>query len=363
MKFLHFADLHLSRADRDYSFSVLEELAGLAAERRCDVVFIAGDLFDSHGDAEALRGDFRIVMNRLPGSCGVYYLPGNHEELGAPAGAGLDRWDFGRTRLFSSQPFSLVPLSDEAELLALPFRASYSDYREWKVPEKKASLRILLAHGTVPGIVYTGPDEDAAGGVLDRDLFSHLKIDYAALGHIHGGSVNRIGTTLVCYPGSARVWREGETGPRGALVVETGPGVGAVKPETVVLKRAGRFRGVSVPVTAEGHLDFSRETLREAAPEDWVRLEASGVVEEEKSVGEALRNLARDLEGACRRVTIDTGELEVLAGVSTHPLALRFVQAWEAMAARYDNPDDAMVYRLARQRGLLALKEMIEGKK
>jgi DNA repair exonuclease SbcCD nuclease subunit len=361
MKFLHFADLHLSRAERDYSLAVLEELAALAAVRDCDAVFIAGDLFDSRADAEALRGGFRAVMDRLPRECRVYYLPGNHEELGAPAGGGLDRWDFGRVCLLSALPFSLEALSAEAELLALPFRRSFSDYREWGVPDKMAPLRILLSHGTVPGIVYTGPDEEPAGGVLDPDLFSYLKIDYAALGHIHGGSLSRMGNTLLCYPGSARVWREGEIGPRKAVIGDTASV--PLKTETVILKRAGLFRRVPISAAAGGGIAFSREDLRTAAPEDWIRLEVSGVVEEEKSAGDAVRDLAKELEKSYRRVTVDTKDLEVLAGVSTHPLALRFVRSWEAIASRYDNPEDALSYRLARQRGLLALKDIIEAKK
>ena len=360
MRFLHAADLHLSRAEREYSFSVLDEILGIARRERCGALLLAGDIFDSCAEAEALRTDFRARLETLPADCAVYFLPGNHEALGSAAGRGnpLEGFDFGRARMLTTLPFSLENLSPEAELLALPFRRDYSDYRDWPVPPKKKPLRIILSHGTVPGIVYTGPDEDDEAGALDPDIFAFFQADLAALGHIHGGSESLMGGTIVAYPGSARVWREGETGPRRVLLgtTETMP----PRLEEVVLESAGEFRILAVQVGIDGTLRLagSENTPRGA---DWIRLDVTGVTEDERPVLGEVAKLRASLERSSRRVTVDAGGLEVLAGVSTHPLAVRFVKKWEELSAVY--PEEAEGYRLARLKGLRVLKGILESRK
>jgi len=84
IRVLHCADLHLSAdpADRDYSLAVLDEIAGLAKKRGAAYLLFAGDTFNTFGDAETLRAEFRDRMEPLRGTCEVFLLAGNHEDLG-----------------------------------------------------------------------------------------------------------------------------------------------------------------------------------------------------------------------------------------------------------------------------------------
>jgi predicted phosphodiesterase len=352
------ADVHLKETEKDYCLSVLSEVVFLCEREKCGALLFAGDVFDSRPDAEALRGAFRACLDRLSPGVRVFFLPGNHEELRSSGMPALESLDFGRARLLCEKPFSLEDLDDSAELLALPFQRDYSDYRSWAVPPKARATRVLLAHGTVPGIAYTGPDEEDGGGILDADVFAHFGADLAALGHLHGYSLTQRGETCAAYPGSARVWREGETGPRRVLVFSTD--TRPPRPRPLALVSAGEYRVVPLYAAPGGELRGPEE--KEMAgwkAADWLRLEVSGVVEDEVSVTGALRELREGLEKKFRRVTQSTENLSVLQGISSHPLARRFLEKWERDAGRYR--DFGGAYGLARLKGLQAIKEILGG--
>jgi len=354
VNFILSADLHLKEAEKEYSFSVLEEIINLCIKEKCGALFFAGDVFDSRGDVVKLRSDFRNALEKLSPLCAVYYLPGNHEELRAKENEKLEGFDFGRVCLLTQKPWSLHELDGDAELLAIPFQGDYSGYREWKVPPKKKPLRITLAHGTVPGMAYTGPGEET-DSFFDEDLFSHLQTDIAALGHIHKQAIVRRGNVLIAYPGSARVWREGETGKRSVFLGRT-----ENMPQPLVLltlTSAGEFRTVPVFISPGGELRM--DLPGDISPADWLSLEVTGVVEEEPPVIAALEKLKKELEKKYRKVDYNRDKLSVLSGVSTHPLAANFLRAWEEAAPNYAGEAPG-VYELARLQGLLALKGIKE---
>ena len=309
VNFILSADLHLNETEKEYSFSVLEEIINLCIKENCGALLLAGDIFDSLSDAEKLRSDFRNTIEKLPPSCAVYFLPGNHEELRAKENVKLESFDFGRARLLSEKPWSLHELSAEAELLAIPFQSDYSGYRDWKVSPKEKPLRLLLAHGTVPGISFTGPGEET-DGTLDEDLFSLFSADIAALGHLHSRYLNKRGDVIIAYPGSARVWREGETGKRCVILgrTETSP----PRLEQLHLASAGEYRIIPVYVSLQGEL--RRELPEDLTPADWLHLDVSGVTEDEPFVIAALEKLIEDLKKQFRRVSFNTKALFVLEG-------------------------------------------------
>lgn len=356
MKFLLCADLHLKNDEKEYSFSVLNEILDICKMKDCGALLFAGDVFDSWEDVEKLRNDFRGALEKLPSSCNVYLLPGNHEELRS-AGS-FDGFDFGRAKLLAKKPWSLLELGTEAEIIAVPFQRDYSAYREWNVPAKKRPLRILLSHGTVPGIAYIGPGEEGADGVLDEDLFAHLQVDLAALGHLHGQTQIRKGKTLVAYPGSARVWRAGEEGERCVLLGNTETIPQHLEP--IGLASAGKYRVVSVYAAPGGELKYRLPEGFSTA--DWLHFEVEGVVEDEPAVIAELEKIKAELGKNCRKVSSNTGKLSVLAGVSSHPLAIRFLRVWEEKAGSFAGEEPG-VYNLVRLVGLSKLKDFLGQRK
>ncbi len=364
MKILHCADLHISRKEQEYSLAVLNEIVRIAHKENCGGILICGDLFDSWEDLRILRKEMRKELEGLAPNCRVILVPGNHEMLRAPQEGGrLDTLDLEPIKLCVQTPFSLIPLSDEIEILAVPFSRETLDFQNWMIAPKKAKYRILAAHGTVPGLIYAGPEaEDEEGGILDPELVRYVEADYAALGHIHGALESTAGSVPMVYPGSARVWREGEEGPRSIVLIEAGEKLSYQKR---IVQDAGVFRRVEVDVTLDGSWEtvkFLDQLRNDVGQADWIQLELVGIVEDEKKVMERVESVVRELKGFCRKVTIDRTRLEGIEGLSVHPLAQKFLAKWKEQY-REAGKEEQEILRYARIQGLRTINELKRGKK
>ena len=114
---------------------------------------------------------------------------------------------------------------------------------------------------------------------LTPDLFQRAGADYAALGHIHSARTIRLRSTspdapvqtsalVLSYPGSARVCRRGETGPRSANMIEVGENI---RETQLVLKSAGQYREILLDVGLDGAIPNIEHLSRE-----WVRVRPGG---------------------------------------------------------------------------------------
>jgi len=321
---LHLADLHLSERERSYSLGVLDEVVELACRHEPGFLLICGDLFDSFADLEALRGEFRSRMENMPESCQVVYLLGNHEDLQRGPGR-VEAMDLGPVLVKGERPFAYLAAHD-FDIIAVPHQESFAGYREWEVPPKAGRHRIVMVHGTVAGLSYAGLEDEEGGEAVDPDLFARLKADYAALGHIHARRQERRGTTLLAYPGSARVWRRGETGPHGLYLLSLGDQLSV---EFLPLARAGTYVELDVPLSLEGAVDADVLPSAEWSKHDWVRLNLSGLVEDEHSVARNVELLESRFAGRLRRLTVDREGVTVLPGIASDPLARRFLSLWQ----------------------------------
>ena len=337
---------------------MLDELVDLCLEVQAQALLLAGDVFDSFDAAEALREPFRRRVERLAVRCRVLFLPGNHDEQ-RQGRRRLGALDLGPVTLLDRRPFSLVRFpEDGVEVVGVPERPGYDDCRSWDVPAKAAPVRIVLAHGIVPGMAYTGPaasDEDGETppGQLEPRLFRELAADYAALGHLHGRRQAVEDGVTLSYPGSARVWRRGESGERG--VWRLAAGGNGVTSEFVPLRAAGRYRVSEVPVELSGSVDLAPLRPERWHRNDWVVLRATGVVEDENALAGVLDGLRRRYAGAVRRLEIDARGCEAMPGIASQPLARRFLEVWEASEPR--DPDERPAWLRARQLGLLAIRQ------
>lgn len=356
---IHASDLHLSEVESDYCLAVLDELVDLCCDVQASFLLLAGDVFDSFNAAEAMRGQFRARIGRLDNVCRVLLLPGNHDEQ-RQGSRSLGALDLGPVMLLDRRPFSLVRFeADALEVVAIPEQRDYGGYRNWGVPAKVAPVRIVLAHGTVPGMAYTGPaaaEDEGATGLFDPRLFRELQADYVALGHLHGHRQAVEDCITLSYPGSARVYRRGESGERGVWRVIVG--MTGVASEFVVLRASGQYRPYEVPVDLAGTIDLAPLHPEAWNRNDWVTIRATGVVEDENALPLAVSALRRRYAGMVRRFEIETEGCEAMPGIASHPLAKRFLEAWQA-----SEPQDATkrpAWFRARQLGLLAIKQELQ---
>ncbi len=194
--------------------------------------------------------------------------------------------------------------------------------------EKKAPFRVAIAHGLVPGMLYTGPEPAEGGSVIDEELFRRHQVDYAAMGHIHLSREKKCDPCLICYPGSARIWRRGESGRRKVLHVSFN---GRLQKDEIFLQEAGEYRNIPVPLTFEGKpADQLQSRAGDWGKKDWVNFEFMGIVEDEKAVAALEAELSGAYSPAVRMVTITRDAVKVLDGIGSQPVAKKFLELWSA---------------------------------
>lgn len=328
MKFLHCSDIHLSRDSglKNYCLGVFDEILQIASEKQADFVLICGDLFNTFQDAEALRDEVKTRVQKL--SFPVYYLPGNHEELERPRSAKLEAFDFGLTVL-SGSPYQLLDLGD-CEILAIAHQENYGTYREWNLPQKKKK-RIIACHATVAGMFYTGPGEVNDAGTVDPGMFDDLHGDYAAMGHIHSASKQATpGGCMIAYPGSARVWRKSETGPRYVYITED-----LNVPQPVELMSAGQNREFHVP--AESWQSYIRTISCNA--NDILYFYLTGVLESDQQADEIEKQIKDEFHSRCRNTEFDREFLTIAGYLLENEIVAEFLKRLESALPSSGNAD------------------------
>jgi len=359
-KLIHCADLHLSIEEKEYSISVLSEIVALTIQHEAAFLIMAGDIFNSFTDCESLRAVFRREIGILAGRCRVLFLPGNHEHL-KKGNKLLRNLDLGDIMLLNREPFDYRSF-EEVEFIAIPDQAGYRDYRRWNISPRTAKARILIAHGTVAGLSYSGPEGESGGAVLAADIFRHWQVDYGALGHIHSRRVAEVDGSILAYPGSARVWRRRENGVRGLHIITIKQGIAF---EFAALKSAGQYREYQVPVGLEAEVDQKSMETDSWQQADWIRLNFSGIVENEHDVRLLEERFQQAYGERVRRLDIDRDRVAVLPGIASQPLAAAFLKSWQekepAAKSQYGGTDHArQVWLRARELGLKELKKVLE---
>lgn len=361
-KIMHTADLHLQAGeDKKYCFTVLDDLIVMALAEKADILIIAGDLFDSFADFEALRKE--VVEKFAPlavAGCEIVYIPGNHDAKGSAPDLG--RFNLEPIKFCTVRPFTLLTLKG-VELLCVPHAASYDDYRDWVVqPKREAVPRIAVVHA-LNSTIYAGPDPEAEAkaGVLPDDFFVRFGIDYGAMGHIHAGRCCKLGGAVVCYPGSPRVWRAHprEAGVKTALVIDTS--ALPVTPAQSPVANAGCYRQYCLPLALDGTV--AGPALDKIAAEvevpDLVRVELSGVVEDENAVKATEAAIYARLKDICRKAEVKTDTM-VVAELSDNALVKAFLAEIEAARPAPEAPS-YRAWLLARQYGLAAIAARLGG--
>ncbi len=280
MRLLHTADWHLgkplegnSRLTEQQQF--LEELTDIIEERQIDVLIIAGDVFDSvNPPAEAEKLFYRYLQRFIGAGCkAVVAIAGNHDQpermaaawglaqelgvflIGLPnqcekfrQGMGEDApvklLDCGenwlKLRLISSGEdvvFTALPYLSEARLNEV-LSASLDDEQEmqanysarlgelWRqaVAESQdgEAVQIGMGHLYALGGVGSGSERQIqVGGALSVNKEDLPKLDYIALGHLHGMQKVRGGAYPSYYSGSPLGYSFRETKQeKGVLLVD-----------------------------------------------------------------------------------------------------------------------------------------------
>lgn len=270
---LHSADWHLdspftgfSPEQREYLRGELAKIPGIIADicrkRSCDLVLLAGDLFDG-----PYRKETAALLKDALRRCGVpvFISPGNHDFCG-PGSPWLEEAWPENVHIFTG-PLESVAVP---ELNCRVYGAGYTamdcpglleGFRA--VGEERCHVAVLHGDATQPRSPYCPV---TAAQIRESGL------DYLALGHIHQYGAFRSGGTVCGWPGCpmGRGWDE--TGEKGIYLVEL--------EETTTVHflplRSPRFYEVQADslaalenaLPAAGSTDFYRVTLTGSGGEE-----------------------------------------------------------------------------------------------
>ena len=218
VRILHAADLHLDSpfsgltpeqaAERRWlQRQLLAHIAELAGERQCDLLLLAGDVFDgARVCPETIEAMVR-AFGRFRGH--VFIAPGNHDPYHDRSPWALTVW-----------PENVHIFTGKAEAVELP------DCRVWggafTSPECYDGLPTVRPYGKPQiGVFHGDPETPGPYRWLSAEEIGGCGLDYLALGHIHRTQLpKRVGNTWVGWPGAAMGRGFDECGERGVCYTE-----------------------------------------------------------------------------------------------------------------------------------------------
>jgi len=202
LKILHTSDIHIgmsfiSRGYRDdvrkqlveARFDVLGRIIQSANENGCDMIVIAGDMFDRPNvkRAETIRA--AEMFKEFKGNC-IAILPGNHDYYDPSSDlwkAFLENVPDKSVLLSRAKPYSLEELGLDAVLYPAPCNDKHSEDPNigWITTLRErpqAKWHIGVAHGSLNGVC---PDIHGKYYKLDEKTLKGFGFDLWLLGHSH----------------------------------------------------------------------------------------------------------------------------------------------------------------------------------
>ena len=259
MRVLHFADLHLdapfrwapldlARGRRQALRQTLQRICELAVEQGVDVVTCGGDLYENErftpDTAQFLQATF-AELDPMP----VFLAPGNHDWFGAKSLYRQADWS-PNVHVFNVGALTPFPLADGLTLWGAGHRAPANtpgfldDFRV-----DRGGVHIALFHGSERGAFGFQEEGKVPHAPFHAEQVSRAGLDHALLGHFH----KPVDAPTYTYPGNPDPLTFGETGSRGAVLVEIA-GDGAVTKKRFSVATSA-VHDVLVDVTGVTHAD------------------------------------------------------------------------------------------------------------
>lgn len=229
MKILHSADWHLDSplvgksaefADmlRKELLQIPDRVAAVCTAEGCDLMLLAGDLFDGSYTQESYRAVYNALTEvRVP----VFITPGNHDFCQPDSPYFREVWPE-NVHIFTQSAWEsvLLPQLDcriwGAGYIAMDCQGLLKDFS----PDHDARWQVGVLHA----------DPLTSGSPYCPMTTHQVKtsgLDYLALGHIHKGGSFRAGETLCAWPGCPMGRGYDESGEKGVLVVTLAEGASA----------------------------------------------------------------------------------------------------------------------------------------
>ena len=340
IKLLHAADFHLdspfsglspdqAALRRREQRQLLGALVELCNANSCDLMLLAGDLFDS----DNAYPDTIEAMQRAFSACTaqIVIAPGNHDYAAAGSAYRTQRWPE-NVHIFTESSISYF---DFPQLGCRVYGAAFT------APQAGSLLEGFRtdAGGLLPLMALHGDALNAQSpyNAISRAQIGASGLRYLALGHIHAGSgLLREGETYYAWPGCLMGRGFDETGEKGALLTEVDERSCTAR----FLPLGGRrYEILSVPA-GDDPLSAILSALPEDTKNDSYRIRLTGEAERIDCAA-----LYRTLAGRFFSLSLrdeTTPKADLWAAADEDTLRGGFLRA---LRARYDAADDEQTRR------------------
>lgn len=226
IKILHTADWHYGlsswsegkKTERNQEIEkCLEFMLKRANEEKVDLIINAGDTLDTITPPSAETAKYILsIFSEMGKIAPTVIILGNHDWKGLAAfrefaeGSNVYICDKYREIEIGDMRVFAVPYIDRRKILRNTdidkTESAENDimnqiYNDIEAGAKSDKTNILVVHGSVEGLFYTGEEVFGSDLLIKPEFFSN-KIDYTALGHIHNFQRIENRNTEVYYSGS-----------------------------------------------------------------------------------------------------------------------------------------------------------------
>ncbi len=273
MKILHSADWHmdsplLGHSDaqaaclREALLRIPDKIAAMCRAEGCDLLLLAGDLFDGPASAESVQA-VRKALEEV--AIPVFISPGNHDFC-RPDSVYLTQVWPENVHIFTHPVMEAVDLP---QLDATVFGAGYT---AMDCPSLLDGFHAESTNTWKIGLVHGDPQQTASPySPVSAQQIAASGLDYLALGHIHKGGSLRSGGILCAWPGCPMGRGYDETGIKGALLVSLEESVNA----RFLPLNTPRFHDESIDA-GENALEAVSALLPPAPGDDFYRITLTG---------------------------------------------------------------------------------------
>ena len=218
MKILHTADWHLDAPLQGHSPQLRQELAAvpgkilaLCKQERCDLVLIAGDVFDRAYTPYTYQNLYDVLKAMdVP----VFITPGNHDFTGPDSPWIRELWP-SNVHIFTASGISSVAVPE------LDLRVYGAGFGGMDCPGLLENFTARQEETYAVGIFHGDPTQvNSDYNPITKQQVQDSGLDYLALGHIHKADAFTAGKTLCAWPGCPMGTGYDEPGEKGVYIVD-----------------------------------------------------------------------------------------------------------------------------------------------
>lgn len=224
IKILHSADWHLDAPLRGKEqlkpllLSIPGKIAQICQEEACDLVLLAGDLFDTTYTGQS----YRVLYDALKQmTVPVFITPGNHDPATHQSPWLNESWPE-NVHIFTK------PMVESVALPQLNCRIYGGGFTSMDCPPLLDGFRAECAERYAIGIFHGDPLlSNSPCNPVTQTQVRESGLDYLALGHTHNQGSFTVSDTVCLWPGCPMGKDYGEPGEKGIYIVTIDEGVTA----------------------------------------------------------------------------------------------------------------------------------------